>query len=66
MDIGRMNKRISVYGYVDEMNELKQSRKVLKKIKCAYGLNEVLSYYRRTNESLSANKLTALKRTWNL
>ena len=40
--------------------------KVLKKIKCAYGLNEVLSYYRRTNESLSANKLTALKRTWNL
>lgn len=40
--------------------------KVLKKIKCAYGLNEVLSFYRRTNESLSANKLTALKRTWNL
>ena len=40
--------------------------KVLKKTKCAYGLNEVLSYYRRTNESLSANKLTALKRTWNL
>lgn len=40
--------------------------KVLKKIKYAYGLNEVLSYYRRTNDSLSANKLTALKRTWNL
>ena len=40
--------------------------KVLKKIKYAYGLNEVLSYYRRTNNSLSANKLTALKRTWNL
>lgn len=40
--------------------------KVLKKIDYAYGLNEVLSFYRRTNDSLSANKLTALKRTWNL
>lgn len=40
--------------------------KVLKKIDYAYGLNETLSYYRRTNNSLSANKLTALKRTWNL
>lgn len=40
--------------------------KVLKQIECAYGLNEVLSYYRRTNESLSANKIKALKRTWNL
>lgn len=40
--------------------------KILKKIDCAYGLNEILSYYRRTNNSLSANKLTALKRTWNL
>lgn len=40
--------------------------KVLKNIDYAYGLNETLSYYRRTNESLSANKLTALKRTWNL
>lgn len=40
--------------------------KVLKQIDNAYGINEVLSYYRRTNESLSANKLKALKRTWNL
>lgn len=40
--------------------------KVLKKIDCAHGLNEILSYYRRTNESLSANKIKALKRTWNL
>lgn len=40
--------------------------KILKKIDCAYGLNEILSYYRRTDESLSANKITALKRTWNL
>lgn len=40
--------------------------KILKKIDYAYGLNENLSYYRRTDESLSANKITALKRTWNL
>ena len=40
--------------------------KVLKKVDCAYGLNEVLSYYRRSAGSLSSNKLTALKRTWNL
>lgn len=40
--------------------------KVLKQIDNAYGIDEVLSYYRRTNDSLSANKLKALKRTWNL
>lgn len=40
--------------------------KVLKKVECAYGLNEVLSYYRRSSHTLSSNKLTALKRTWNL
>lgn len=40
--------------------------KVLKKIDCAYGLNEVLSYYRRSKGTLSSNKFIALKRTWNL
>lgn len=40
--------------------------KVLRKIDYAYGIDETLSYYRRTNNSLSANKLIALKRTWNL
>lgn len=40
--------------------------KVLKKVEYAYGLNEVLSYYRRTDNSLSSNKIVALKRTWNL
>lgn len=40
--------------------------KILKTISHANGLNEVLSYYRRTGDSLSANKITALKRTWNL
>lgn len=40
--------------------------KVLKKVNYAYGLKDVLSFYRRTNDSLSANKFVALKRTWNL
>lgn len=40
--------------------------KVLKKIGEAYGLNEILSFYRRSDDTLSSNKLKALKRTWNL
>lgn len=40
--------------------------KVLKIIDHADGLNKVLSYYRRSSNSLSANKIKALKRTWNL
>lgn len=40
--------------------------KVLKEIDYAYGLNEILSYYRRTAETLSSNKIKALKRTWYL
>lgn len=40
--------------------------KVLKKIDYAYGLNEILSYYRRTAGSLSSNKFAAIKRIWNL
>ena len=40
--------------------------KVLKSGKIAYGLNENLSFYRRTDNTLSSNKIKALKRTWNL
>ena len=40
--------------------------KVLKKIDYAYGLDDVLSFYRRSEGTLSSNKLVALKRTWNL
>lgn len=39
---------------------------ILRKIKCAYGLDEVLSYYRRSGGTLSANKAVAIKRIWNL
>ena len=40
--------------------------KVLKTNIIAYGLDETLSLYRRSNNTLSANKMKALKRTWNL
>jgi len=40
--------------------------KVLKKVDHAYGIKDIFSYYRRTQNSLSANKLIALKRTWYL
>lgn len=40
--------------------------KVLKNIDFAYGLNEVMSYYRRHGSTLSSNKLKAISRTWNL
>ncbi len=40
--------------------------KILKKIDYAYGIDEILFFYRRTSTSLSANKFVALKRTWNL
>ena len=40
--------------------------KILKIIDNAYGLDRVLSIYRRPDKSLSSNKIKALKRTWNL
>lgn len=39
---------------------------ILKQIDYAYGLNEILSYYRRSNNTLSSNKIEAIKRIWNL
>ena len=40
--------------------------KVLKKVGCAYGLDEALAIYRRGGRSLSSNKLVAMKRIWKL
>lgn len=40
--------------------------KILKRIDYAYGLDEVLSYYRRNRNGLSFNKIVAFKRSWNL
>lgn len=35
------------------------------RVSYAYGLNEVLSYYRQVEGSISSDKIGALKRTWN-
>lgn len=40
--------------------------KVLRAGNIVYGLNEVLAYYRRSSDTLSSNKLKALKRTWTI
>jgi len=40
--------------------------KVLKTIDYAYGIPEILSYYRRSGGTLSSNKFEAIKRVWNL
>lgn len=39
---------------------------ILKKIDKAYGLKNILSFYRRTEGTLSSNKFEAIKRIWNL
>jgi teichuronic acid biosynthesis glycosyltransferase TuaG len=40
--------------------------KILRNTGKAYGINNSLSLYRRTNTSLSANKINAMRRTWYL
>lgn len=40
--------------------------KVLKKVDYAYGLNEILSYYRRDEGTRSSNKINAAKKAWKL
>lgn len=40
--------------------------KILKNNYEAYGLNEILTFYRRSSNTLSSNKIEAIKRIWNL
>ena len=40
--------------------------KILKNGYTAYGLNDVLAYYRRSARTLSSNKIEAIRRIWNL
>lgn len=39
---------------------------ILRQDKIAYGLNEILSFYRRSANTKSSNKLTAVKQAWQL
>ena len=65
-DMTKLSKEDIYMPIVDRGQDTACWWKVLKKVDYAYGLNEILSFYRRTNNSLSSNKITALKRTWNL
>ena len=40
--------------------------KVLKKIEYAYGINNIMVLYRRSANTLSSNKIKAVKRIWDL
>lgn len=39
---------------------------ILKKIPAGYGMPEIYSYYRRSEDTLSSNKVEAIRRIWNL
>jgi len=65
-DVQKITKQLAHMPNIQRGQDTATWWKILKTIDSAYGLDEVLSYYRRTCESLSANKLTALRRTWNL
>jgi len=58
--------------YVIKMPDIRSGQdaatwwKILRHIDTAYGINETLFYYRRSTNSLSANKFKAMKRTWHL
>ena len=66
LDVKKLGKELIKMPNVKRGQDTATWWKILKKIDYAYGLNEVLAFYRRTNNSLSANKIKALKRTWNL
>ena len=40
--------------------------KILRNGYVAYGLNEILSFYRRSNNTRSSNKFESIKNTWNI
>lgn len=65
-DVKKLGKQLIQMPNVKRGQDTATWWKVLKQIDYAYGIDSILSYYRRTNSSLSSNKIKALKRTWNL
>ena len=64
-DTDKIPKRDLVMPYV-KSEDTAMWWKILKSGYDAYGLDEVLTLYRRTNDSLSSDKLEAVRRIWNL
>lgn len=65
-DLGKLTKEVIYMPDVRRGQDTATWWKVLKIIDYAYGINEIYSYYRRNENTLSSNKIKALKRTWNL
>ena len=66
LDMGKLKKEDICMPNVRKGQDTVTWWKILKKIEKAYGLNEVVAFYRRSGNTLSSNKFKALKRTWNL
>ena len=64
-DMSRLSKEDIMMPYVAS-EDTATWWKVLKKIPAAYGLDENLTLYRRMGSSLSSNKITAIRRIWDL
>ena len=64
-DMNRLRKEDILMPYV-KSEDTATWWKVLKKTDVAYGLDESLTLYRRMGNSLSSNKIEAVRRIWNL
>lgn len=66
LDLAKIDKEVVSMPNVRRGQDAATWWKILRSIGAAYGVNDPLSFYRRTDGSLSANKLKAVKRTWYL
>lgn len=66
LDLKQIPKEIAYMPDVRRGQDTATWWRILRHIDTAYSIDKVLSYYRRTNDSLSSNKLKAVKRTWYL
>lgn len=65
-DVEKLGKELIMMPNVRRGQDTATWWKVLKTGITAHGINESLAIYRRSNNTLSSNKIKALKRTWNL
>lgn len=66
IDTNKINKELLKMPNIRRGQDMATWWKILKNNNTAYCLNERLTFYRRRKNSISINKITAIKRTWNL
>lgn len=66
IDVSKINKELIQMPNARRGQDAATWWKILRNGNTAYGLDERLTLYRRRKQSLSINKMTAMKRTWNL